>query len=1278
MIDQTSALIGKVTELKGIIDQLDGKTIAIDIGGNANAQLDEIANKINALDGKTVVVNVVYRNTGGPDIAPVVQPVIDKVVNPNTTGTLREQVQNVIVTEGVTSAKDAAAAEYMLAMAERMRARTAREAADAETASTRATFDSTAATLASIDATLALARSARLLADVERVVGDEGERGTGVFTRLMGVLAGVGMGAVFAGGAWGILGGTFRGVLGNIGLLHLAFDALLEGLILLVDMAIVVGIALAGMAPAAQDVANHLKAVFTVSEALHQTIPPLTGWFEKLQHQMAPGVVELYGAALNALNNGAFSQMAQTAMAVEHIFETWAAKIDIWLAANGNFGKILQNGTTYLAQFGHFLGEMFIAIDNLLKASPGTIHFLLDFFEAAAKVLDVITSLPTPILMVVIALHSMWIWGNVLLTWAARMLISLVNLIPVMAALATNPLVWVAIAAAALAYFAFQATQASVGAKSFVASINAAVNSLPASQAAVGGITAAISLLNDQIKLTNAGTVLQQWGHGFSGFASTAQMVGDDLQQAFGRTINIFKDFSKGDFLGAAKQGFDEITNFIFHSDSAAAQAQKDIQLYKGAIVSLTAEQAGLFQTAGAVMNTNKVSFVEALGLMDTAGVKASDGFKVAFQMVENLITGYKNLGLQAGLLGSAEAAVTFQTEQQNSKISAVTQAFSNFINMLTGGVNALNTWSVQLQAVYKAAGDAATTLSISNGRATLSIQNLGQAANDAKPYIGGLGANSIALSQAFSQQITNGTAVINNLLTLASAAGMGAQGTNLVAQAGKDMVAELLPMAKGSQLATSLLYGLAQVAGYQGVDSFKALAQWVGNNVDPAKSLNSIVTQLTISASNLTQDVKNLAAAINTNLNTAMAAAIVQADGGQQAFDNAANAVQKAHGQMQSLIPTAQALANTIYNALGGNVNATKNEFITFYQAMGVSKQAANQLWSEIVNNLTPALKNIPTMTRVQILAQASGTGGVTIMGQNISGAGVEQILLRGMGMAQGGKIPGFGGGDHIPALLEPGETVVSKEHSKVLAGVFRAAGVPGYASGGLAGAINAFPGNVSSVVQTDAMTGVASDLKTAITGLVNLAKKNFFNFGNQGGPVSGTALQAAEMASVMASQIGWGGAQWAALNAVAMRESGWSMTAQNPSSGAYGIAQFINGPGEYYQYGGNPYTMVGQITAFFNYIRSRYGTPEGAWAHEVAYGWYDNGGYLMPGLTMAFNGTGRPEKVSSPGGGEATVIHNIIQVDGKTIFESTKPYVYQYNARNSGNGNINGTWRP
>jgi hypothetical protein len=125
-----------------------------------------------------------------------------------------------------------------------------------------------------------------------------------------------------------------------------------------------------------------------------------------------------------------------------------------------------------------------------------------------------------------------------------------------------------------------------------------------------------------------------------------------------------------------------------------------------------------------------------------------------------------------------------------------------------------------------------------------------------------------------------------------------------------------------------------------------------------------------------------------------------------------------------------------------------------------------------------------------------------------------------------------------------------------------------------------------------------------------------------------SGGSVEA--LMRAMAASIGWTGGLWTDLFNVEMREAGFNLAARNPSSGAYGLAQFINGPSEYYQYGGNPNTAAGQITGMLNYIRQRYGTPAGAWAHELNFGWYDQGGWLMPGMTMAVNRTGRPERVT------------------------------------------------
>jgi hypothetical protein len=91
--------------------------------------------------------------------------------------------------------------------------------------------------------------------------------------------------------------------------------------------------------------------------------------------------------------------------------------------------------------------------------------------------------------------------------------------------------------------------------------------------------------------------------------------------------------------------------------------------------------------------------------------------------------------------------------------------------------------------------------------------------------------------------------------------------------------------------------------------------------------------------------------------------------------------------------------------------------------------------------------------------------------------------------------------------------------------------------------------------------------------------------------------------MGRMMATAYGWGmGAEWTALNNIVMAESGWSATVVNPGSTASGIAQNIAGFGPGYQSGNAPQ----QIAWLLKYIKSRYGTPEKAWAFHLANGWY------------------------------------------------------------------------
>jgi hypothetical protein len=91
-------------------------------------------------------------------------------------------------------------------------------------------------------------------------------------------------------------------------------------------------------------------------------------------------------------------------------------------------------------------------------------------------------------------------------------------------------------------------------------------------------------------------------------------------------------------------------------------------------------------------------------------------------------------------------------------------------------------------------------------------------------------------------------------------------------------------------------------------------------------------------------------------------------------------------------------------------------------------------------------------------------------------------------------------------------------------------------------------------------------------------------------------------------AATFGWTDAngQWPALNSIELAEAGYNLTAQNPTSKAYGEAQFIDGASEYATYGGNATTAAGQAVAMCNYIKQRYGTPVMAWAFHLANGYY------------------------------------------------------------------------
>ena len=95
-------------------------------------------------------------------------------------------------------------------------------------------------------------------------------------------------------------------------------------------------------------------------------------------------------------------------------------------------------------------------------------------------------------------------------------------------------------------------------------------------------------------------------------------------------------------------------------------------------------------------------------------------------------------------------------------------------------------------------------------------------------------------------------------------------------------------------------------------------------------------------------------------------------------------------------------------------------------------------------------------------------------------------------------------------------------------------------------------------------------------------------------------------QIAEAMLGSFGWSASQFSCLDPLWAHESGWSVSAYNAGSGAFGIPQAL--PGSRMASAGPDWQTdaATQIRWGLAYIKGTYGSPCGAWAHEEATGWY------------------------------------------------------------------------
>lgn len=770
-------------------------------------------------------------------------------------------------------------------------------------------------------------------------------------------------------GIW--TGGWINGAILGIGIWHIALDALLEAIIIVTAASAALAAGIVAMSEPAKNVATQLKAVQTASSSLGQNIQPLTGKLDDLMKAMAPRTIEAFGGGLQLISTQSGNVLKRMEPVV-NLFDTWIAKIDIWSAHQRDFGAIINSGREFLEQLGKAVGILGDAISNLLQKDPGIAHFLLDFIQGALGLLDVFSKLPAPIVTATLAIHGAYIWLKLLvavpiLSFAKSLGIlseaqlaaagSALKFQNIVKFLLFNPFGWATAAAVGLDLVVYELTQATSYAKKFNAALEQGLSSDTASQAILQ-ISADIGELNRQIA--------EVPGRSAESFVK----AGDNALRA-GHSFNqISYDLNRGNIPGALKEigksAWYAIKSFSGFQNAGLPmlQARNDVGAFKNEIVKLSAEQTRLFHTTGVLvrgqndLNIGAVSVSQAFALMDLAGVKASDSFDVQYQKVKNLVTGYETLSIRGGILKNSVNAITFSSLQQQERVQQLNQAWDTFFKTVTGGENGFLTFAKQTIGLFRVLGASGLKMNESNGKISTSLSGLAKASTGAKVSMTGLNDASINARQTFLATADAANTQIDNLTTLANAAGLGQKGTEMLTRATQDMVAALIPAAGHSKALQDVLFALAQHGGYPGANSMKELEKWVGKVQDPMKELDKITETLTTDAASLTDDVKNLSIALGQNLNDAMSKAILQATGGQQAFDDFANSIFHTKKNSEQQQKAALNLANQLIK-LTGNTKDAHNEFDAFAQEMGLTRKDADQLWQEISGKLTPAINN-------------------------------------------------------------------------------------------------------------------------------------------------------------------------------------------------------------------------------------------------------------------------------------------------------------------------------
>lgn len=1024
------------------------------------------------------------------------------------------------------------------------------------------------------------------------------------------------------GGWWGALtghvslfGGALNGVLpafiATASGLHLLIDGTIELAATLIPATIAFAAFAGAAVPTVQSIITQMQNLKTTNDALGTSLYPLTGGFQAMANAVQPEVYVLFGEGLDLIQSKT-NVFTQVAVGAGKVIDDLGARFVAAATSGQGFGIFLHNAVGDLATWGDFIGNLGAVIGNFLKAMPGYAEVILHALDDVSKALETITgsAFGQWVINLGLAFHGAVLYIGLLATGAAYLLSGSFGLIGRTAIAIGGALDGVGVAGTAAAT---GLTEVGVAAER--------AQALPwgwitIAATAIGVLAFALSQVKDPAQQFNDSMQKLVQNSSLLDLSRTITIAANDTSQKLAPAMaNLTQALANQGpaATGAATRFKDE------YSPAVEDAARKAGELQSG-LSTLDAQQQLVSSRVAEVANQFHLG-ASALGVMNAAGITSAQitdtnaaHWAAAKVEIQAYIDSLNAMSLGQGRSSAAMNALNFSAGAQSNALGQVDQAMTkviqgqdSLINTVLSGETAFNTYATAIN-------QSKLSLSPTNG--------LAAAAAVAGASIDGLNNQSLNLSQTFFGSAVPAAQKVIDALQQQSVS--TADLTTVIAtQAG-----QLLTYAGNSDTAKAAIIAMINNALGPGTVSMQNLNQWVGQNTTTMAGFKSIVDKAEISAG-------ALANVLSTQLNQQFQNELLRASGADQAIK----------------IYTDDLVHNQQTTAAGVN---DRNRLITDLENAGFSASKA----TNFVDGLSRSIGKLPGNVNTNINVSGSGSGGVQIVtsGAAASGAGgIRFVNFASGGILTGGR-PGM---DSIPIMGMPGEVMIPVDKVAMMAPALKAAGIPGFAQGGIIGLENGI-GGIDPYSAQHEDSGAADAMATGIKAAMDAAKAAVdaaaaASASASAGPGGGSPVQNQALARQMMPS--WSsGLEWGMWQALWNQESGWNQYAYNASSGATGIPQalpYTKMPQAAWlpSQGGqaNPHAQIGWG---IGYIQGRYGDPITAEQHELAYNWYDNGGWMPPGRSIAMNGTGHSEWVPPPNGGFPTQLE--VVSGGNSAFEA------------------------